>query len=813
MDSEQIVAFQAVHDTEGQLLIQRSLTILFGLHGTSHIRGVRQEYVLEASGVLVINPMTFYQISCPMNAGILCIHISPSILSLAGWSASTFLECYESNAVSGYAKYMELRRRIAILFRLYFQDNMSAELAEHSLALTSWMCRTFSAAAPEKGVCNTKMLEHMQDILRSVQLEWKESVSLSTLSEAHNLSAEYISRLFRKCLNITFTEYLTALRLGHAREDLLKSDKTITEISYENGFKNVSAFIEYFKKQFGKTPSLYRRQFVSEVNKQQNIDVNERSEWIDTLLQYDDQSSAGRHVSPAEVKRTVRVDVKSAGKALSHNWRRLFNIGYAQDGLLGIVQEQIRTAVREIGFTDIRFHGIFDDGMHIYHEQEDGSVWFNFTYSDILFDFILSLGLTPFVELGYIPSRLCTNKKSLFDRASFIGMYSDPVKWEALIQASITHWINRYGLNNVRKWHFSMFAINYPLMPPYPLTPEEYFEMYKVTWKAIKAIDSDLQFGGVGGFFESLYTPNGVRDFFSRMQKDGFPPDFLTLQCYPHESMLKDEDFLRFTSTQHAMPSILSKDENFTKHAIEAYRDMAREVGLSDRPLFVEEWNSTLWQRDLSSDTLYKACWLTKNILENYGETLGYWLLSDFIEEWELPSGIFHGGYGLFTVNRIPKSGYQAMRLLTCVGDRCLSQGNGWFVSRTDDEIQIFLYNYCHYDSLYRYRYQKLTDPKDAYRVFQNKGRLQIHLELSALTPGNYRISSKTLTRKNGSSFDRWLEIGAPDSMGSAECQYIMETSQPEFKLSDSISQGTLSLDEALAPHEVKLILIKKRHF
>ena len=70
----------------------------------------------------------------------------------------------------------------------------------------------------------------------------------------------------------------------------------------------------------------------------------------------------------------------------------MVNIGYAHDGLIGSVQEQLRRAQKEIGFTYLRFHGIFDDDMHIYQENEDGSPWFNFAYADLLFDFIQEIG-------------------------------------------------------------------------------------------------------------------------------------------------------------------------------------------------------------------------------------------------------------------------------------------------------------------------------------------------------------------------------------------------------------------------------------
>lgn len=107
------------------------------------------------------------------------------------------------------------------------------------------------------------------------------------------------------------------------------------------------------------------------------------------------------------------------------SWRRLMNIGYARDGLIGTVQEQIKRAKREIGFTDLRFHGIFDDDMHIYQQNEDGSPWYNFTYADLLFDFILSVGLHPYVELGFVPSKMAKVQYRLFERCSIAGTYAE----------------------------------------------------------------------------------------------------------------------------------------------------------------------------------------------------------------------------------------------------------------------------------------------------------------------------------------------------------------------------------------------------
>ena len=68
------------------------------------------------------------------------------------------------------------------------------------------------------------------------------------------------------------------------------------------------------------------------------------------------------------------------------------------------------------------------------------------------------------------------------------------------------------------------------------------------------------------------------------------------------------------------------------------------------------------------------------------------------------------------------------------------------------------------YDALYRYRYQKLTDPHDAYKVFESDGRLKIELELCGLDPGIYRQEIWTINRSAGSTFDRLDRDGSSRS-------------------------------------------------
>ncbi|MEF2771501.1 MAG: helix-turn-helix domain-containing protein, partial [Blautia caecimuris] len=86
-----------------------------------------------------------------------------------------------------------------------------------------------------------------------------ESLSLNTAAQVANISANHFSALFSQNMGQTFIEYLTALRMEHARELLRCTGKRSSEIAAEVGYKDAHYFSYLFKKTQGMTPSEYRK--------------------------------------------------------------------------------------------------------------------------------------------------------------------------------------------------------------------------------------------------------------------------------------------------------------------------------------------------------------------------------------------------------------------------------------------------------------------------------------------------------------------------------------------------------------------------
>lgn len=72
-------------------------------------------------------------------------------------------------------------------------------------------------------------------------------------------SREYVSRSFRRYLGISPTEYVNGLKLNYATNQLIRTDKKITEICFDSGFDNLSHFYQCFEKAYGATPGSFRK--------------------------------------------------------------------------------------------------------------------------------------------------------------------------------------------------------------------------------------------------------------------------------------------------------------------------------------------------------------------------------------------------------------------------------------------------------------------------------------------------------------------------------------------------------------------------
>lgn len=73
-----------------------------------------------------------------------------------------------------------------------------------------------------------------------------------------NVTATYLARMFKDFMFCTPNEYITNLRISHAKY-LLTNGKSLTEACFDSGFNNYTYFITKFKAVTGITPSKFKK--------------------------------------------------------------------------------------------------------------------------------------------------------------------------------------------------------------------------------------------------------------------------------------------------------------------------------------------------------------------------------------------------------------------------------------------------------------------------------------------------------------------------------------------------------------------------
>jgi AraC-like DNA-binding protein len=91
---------------------------------------------------------------------------------------------------------------------------------------------------------------------------FQNEILLNKVSALANMSPNAFCKYFKKVTNQTFMETVTDYRINYAMQQLLSTDKTISEISMESGFGDISYFFKVFKRRMKISPLSYRKSFL-----------------------------------------------------------------------------------------------------------------------------------------------------------------------------------------------------------------------------------------------------------------------------------------------------------------------------------------------------------------------------------------------------------------------------------------------------------------------------------------------------------------------------------------------------------------------
>lgn len=125
-----------------------------------------------------------------------------------------------------------------------------------------------------------KHFKYLEEIIEYIENHYSKSLSVSLLAEALHLSEGYLSRTFKKYMNMSIMKYVTHFRLLKAHQLVLNSNYTIEEIITLTGFPNRKSFTKQFKTTYSLPPHQYRLAYHQSTKK--TIDSNHPKNKLNT---------------------------------------------------------------------------------------------------------------------------------------------------------------------------------------------------------------------------------------------------------------------------------------------------------------------------------------------------------------------------------------------------------------------------------------------------------------------------------------------------------------------------------------------------
>ena len=522
----------------------------------------------------------------------------------------------------------------------------------------------------------------------------------------------------------------------------------------------------------------------------------------------------------------IKIDVRGEGKPLAHYWSVGTCAGRVNEGLRTSWVEQLRTVHDECGFQYLRMHGLFDDDMCVYFEDKKGRPIYNWQYIDEVFDRMLQIGVRPFVELSFFPE-LIAKENSLRQMWYRNCVSYDPSrisKWEALVEAFTRHVVDRYGLDEVRQWYFEVW--NEPNLNMYPKagffhgTKSEYFNLYRLSVRAVKRVDQSLR---VGGPATSNFVPDNryegevydaqksrfygqdeinkqqwkgawIEEFLQFCAREGLPADFISCHPYP---------------TDYALDPIAGKSKDAVRYMKALMDDMAwlrkivSDSAFPKAEIHLTEWSTSPSSRDAMHDNLPPAAFIVKGVLDNLGGTnsLMYWTFTDIFEEKGGGQTPFHGGFGMITFQGWKKPSFHAYRMLHQLGDQLLHYADPLCVSRDSRTGRITALAFNYPDEYL----QRVPSSANVKNYMQASPR-QVDFTLTGL-PANATFTLETLDDTHGNAIQAFRQIGSPSAPTREQTQWMRRQSEATLhEVVKADANGTLRIQRTLQPWTVVLL-------
>jgi beta-xylosidase/AraC-like DNA-binding protein len=770
--------------------------ILFVLEGTLNVTADDREFCLGDEDFLLVNANHPYSYVAVEHLLAVRLEVSSARLYEVLHRSPIVFWCCSLNNEADTGSYDELRQLLKNI--LFFSVNKSAndEFYANSLyyQLMGLLCNSFlltdAKGAGEEGVAESRL----DAVVSYIQANYRGKISLTEIANELGLSPTYLSKYVRKVSGSSLIELVNQVRLSHALDDLLYTDKSVLRVAMDNGFSSVASFDRVFKDAYGSTPSKYR---VSHSTPQESDDVRAQKAvaYLRKYLVGHNEGTGASREDLAIFRETYRPMRLEA----------IVNAGRASSLLQAVTQAELRRCRDELSIRYVRFWSIFEPDMHFGASSSDGRP--NYGRIDEVLDFLLGNGLKPYLVLRSKENRILQTADKAYQDEGLSGSAASLDELDRRYTDFFAHLTRRYGRGEVNSWvfdypmktdsQFSGGSKTYRLLDDQSW--EEYLCEFDVVAAALRRRAPDAMIGGADVPVQH-YGRKALTRFFSRWNEHSQRPNFVSVTSFPYQIVNVDgQSYER----RRAHPGFAVDD-------VEVVRTAMADAGFGLVGLHLAECNLTLSDRSYINDTSMRAAFIASTISKvcDKVDFFGVWNMSDsYSESSDTVSPLF-GGSGILTRSGIAKPAFHALSFISRLyREAIVEKGSGLVTKNEHGHYKLLLVNLVNMNVSYYMKNEDQLSPSGLEQMTETEEHRVIHVRISGLKQGWWQVRRYSLSRESGSVLNEWINLDMSLDLRQSELEYLAKVSTPHMYIQKMKSEaGVLEFDVDLEPNEVQYL-------
>lgn len=244
-----------------------AIEIIMPLNNSYGVTVNYHHYHIDPLEILVINTCELHSIIAPPHGERIIIGVSPSVLYYQKSLESILSEFSDSILITNESVYHgELSQLLLRVVAEYDNSEPYFSAAINSYLIQFFVClgrnwhthalQSVSSADRRKAYC-----EKMIAACNYINENYMQHLTLEQIAHICGISKFHFSRLFKNFSGCTFIEYLTSIRIQHAKMLLSEPSHSILEIAMQAGFNNLSNFNRNFRSLNHCSPHEFRAKY------------------------------------------------------------------------------------------------------------------------------------------------------------------------------------------------------------------------------------------------------------------------------------------------------------------------------------------------------------------------------------------------------------------------------------------------------------------------------------------------------------------------------------------------------------------------